>query len=252
MVKVLDIPLYSFGFDAAVADIIQMAKSGEANNRLVSATGAHGIIEARLDSDFKTILSSFSINLPDGLPSVWVGKWKGAKKMSRCYGPSVFEAIIKQTSQDFIQHFFCGGKEGVADQLKAAVESWGNDNIVGTYCPPFREMKETEWQELGRKINESRVNMVWIGLSTPKQERFAWQLKNYVKVDFIITVGAAFDFHTGTVNQAPKWMQQIGLEWLFRLIMEPRRLYKRYLKIVPLFIWLNIKEFIDFYILKKY
>ncbi len=139
----------------------------------------------------------------------------------------------------------------MADQLKAAFESWGNDHVVGTYCPPFREMTETEWRELGRKINESGVNMVWIGLSTPKQECFAWRLRNYVKVDFIITVGAAFDFHTGTVNQAPKWMQQIGLEWLFRLIMEPRRLYKRYLKIVPLFIWLNIKEFIDFYVLKK-
>ncbi|MFZ8278368.1 WecB/TagA/CpsF family glycosyltransferase, partial [Staphylococcus aureus] len=79
--------------------------------------------------------------------------------------------------------------------------------------------------------------------STPKQERFAWRLRQYCATGCIITVGAAFDFHTGNLRQAPKWMQQIGLEWLFRLTMEPRRLYKRYLKIVPLFIWLNIKEF---------
>jgi len=251
LVKVLDIPLYSFGFDAAVAHIIQMAKSGEANNRLVSATGAHGIIEAQYDTQFKDILQSFYWNLPDGMPTVWIARLKGAKQVQRCYGPDFFKALLIASANKPINHFFCGGKEGVADQLKAAVESWGNDHVVGTYCPPFREMTETEWRELGRKINESGVNMVWIGLSTPKQECFAWRLRNYVKVDFIITVGAAFDFHTGTVNQAPKWMQQIGLEWLFRLIMEPRRLYKRYLKIVPLFIWLNIKEFIDFYVLKK-
>lgn len=91
--------------------------------------------------------------------------------------------------------------------------------------------------------------MDWV--KYPKQEKFAKRLSNYTKTGYIVTVGAAFDFHTGRVKQAPKWMQNMGLEWFFRLLMEPKRLYKRYFEIVPKFIWLNIKEFLHFYIFKK-
>ena len=112
-------------------------------------------------------------------------------------------------------------------------------------------MSTAEMEVLGQQIQASGAHIVWIGISTPKQERFARKLSEYVQTDYIITVGAAFDFHTGRVKQAPKWMQNMGLEWFFRVLMEPKRLYKRYLEIVPKFIWLNIKEFLDFYISKK-
>ncbi|MBR2648164.1 MAG: WecB/TagA/CpsF family glycosyltransferase [Sediminibacterium sp.] len=254
MVKVLGLPIYDGTIESAVAEIVQPYTAGSITNqnRCISATGAHGIIEANQDPAFKEILQAFYCNLPDGMPTVWVARLKGAKKIQRCYGPDFFKVLIKESANKPINHFLCGGKEGVADALKEVVHSWGNHNVVGTFCPPFREITEGEWQEIGTMIQQAGTHIVWIGLSTPKQEKFAWKLTQYCKTDYIITVGAAFDFHTGTVNQAPKWMQQIALEWLFRLIMEPRRLYKRYLKIVPLFIWLNIKEFIDFYILKKY
>jgi N-acetylglucosaminyldiphosphoundecaprenol N-acetyl-beta-D-mannosaminyltransferase len=104
---------------------------------------------------------------------------------------------------------------------------------------------------LGQQISASDADVVWIGLSTPKQEQFAWQLRKYARVHFIITVGAAFDFHTDRLKRTPSWIQKIGMEWCYRLLSEPKRLYKRYLEIVPLFIYYNFKEFIDTQLIKK-
>ena len=109
-------------------------------------------------------------------------------------------------------------------------------NVVGCFTPPFREMSDEEYRQLAEQINSLEVDIVWIGISTPKQERFAVRLAQYTQVHFICTVGAAFDFHTDRVREAPRWMQQHGLEWFFRLITEPRRLWRRYIKVVPLFI----------------
>ncbi len=170
--------------------------------------------------------------------------------MERCYGPDVFKEVIINTAQYSIKHYFCGGKDGVAEELKRVCEKkYNNFNIVGTYSPPFREMTDEELKALAADINNKDTNIVWIGLSTPKQEIFAKRLSEYTNVHFIITVGAAFDFHTGKVKQAPKWIQKAGLEWFFRLMMEPKRLWKRYFEIVPLFIWYNLLEFIkgDFF-----
>lgn len=254
MVEVLGVPLYDKSIDEAVDGIIEHIKSspGSGSNLCISATGAHGLVEAHKDKDFKTLLCRFYINLPDGMPAVWIGRIKGAKKMRRCYGPDFFKAMITATAGLPVQHFFCGGKEGVALRLqKVCAATFGNNHISGVYCPPFRELSDEEMQQLGQQIMDSGAHMVWIGLSTPKQEKFAQRLAGCTRTCYIITVGAAFDFHTGGVRQAPKWMQNAGLEWFFRLLMEPKRLYKRYFEVVPKFIWLNIKEFLDFYIYKK-
>lgn len=246
MVQVLTTHLYDAGLKTAVREIIeQSAKTSKRQNKCVSATGAHGMITAIKEPDFQQVLDSFYWNLPDGMPGVWVGKMKGAVNIDRCYGPDFFKYVFEKSAGTPIRHFFCGGKEGVADELKRAVgDKFGNHNVVGTYCPPFRALLEDEFRKLGDQINKSGANIVWIGLSTPKQERFAQQLKKYTSVHFIVTVGAAFDFHTGNVKQAPAWMQKLSLEWFFRLMMEPKRLYKRYLEIVPLFIFYNVKEFV--------
>jgi N-acetylglucosaminyldiphosphoundecaprenol N-acetyl-beta-D-mannosaminyltransferase len=172
--------------------------------------------------------------------------------MHRGFGPDFFKAIMIRTADLPVKHFFCGGKEGVAEELKQKVaERFGNNRIVGTFCPPFREMTDAELQQLGEIIGRSGADIVWIGLSCPKQEKLAGKLAAFTQTGFLVAVGAAFDFHTDRVKQAPRWMQQSGLEWLFRLFMEPKRLYKRYFEIVPGFIWLNIKEFVDFYTVKK-
>lgn len=254
MVTVLDVPLYDKNIDDAVAELLDQLKHGskEGEPFCISATGAHGLIEAHKDASFKKILQGFFMNLPDGMPGVWVGRMKGAKRMKRCYGPDFFKALITATGSLPVNHFFCGGKEGVADQLKEVCqEQFANNRVTGVYCPPFRELTDAEMAVLGQRIIDSGAHIVWIGLSTPKQEKFAKRLSNYTKTGYIVTVGAAFDFYTGRVKQAPKWMQNMGLEWFFRLLMEPKRLYKRYFEIVPKFIWLNIKEFLDFYIFKK-
>ncbi len=243
MIRVLSINLYKKNIQQAVEEIKTNFSVVEKKNILVSATGAHGIITAQKDKYFKEILNLFHINLPDGMPGVWMGRLKGAKEMQRCYGPDFFKETIIATKDEKINHFFCGGKEGVAEELKKVCEGkFKNNNVVGTYSPPFREMSDEELRELAGKINTLNTNIIWIGLSTPKQEIFAYRLSKFTNVNFICTVGAAFDFHTGKVKQAPIWIQKIGMEWFFRLLMEPRRLWKRYFEIVPLFIWYNIVE----------
>ena len=191
------------------------------------------------------LLNSFYMNLPDGMPAVWVGRLKGAKEMERCYGPDFFAAVMRESADKPVRHFFCGGKEGVAARLAEVCKTkFGNANVVGVHCPPFRELSEEEFEALGAEISALDVDIVWIGISTPKQEWFAHRLSKYARVGYIATVGAAFDFHIGAVRQAPKILQKAGLEWLFRLIMEPRRLYRRYFKIVPKFIYLNLRELV--------
>jgi len=248
MVKVLEVDLYDLNINSAVKDIISICNaSGESmSNRCISATGAHGLVISKKNRSFRNILNNFYINLPDGMPGVWIGRMKGAKQMQRCYGPDFFKALIQETKDIPINHFFCGGKEGIAKELQEAVlEKMGNKNVVGTFCPPFREMTDEELRELGTKIINAKTDILWIGLSTPKQELFAQRLKTFTQTHFIITVGAAFDFHTGKVKQAPGWVQQFGLEWLFRALMEPKRLFSRYVNIVPLFIYYNFKELLS-------
>jgi N-acetylglucosaminyldiphosphoundecaprenol N-acetyl-beta-D-mannosaminyltransferase len=253
MVKVLGISFYTKNIAAAVAEICAAAQSPtNVYNRVVTATGAHGLVEAYKDPLFHHQLASSFINLPDGMPTVWVGKLKGAKTMSRCYGPDFFMELIKASADLPIEHFFCGGNEGVAEALRLRCkDDFGNNRVVGVFCPPFRTMSDDEMRTLGSEITLSGAHIVWIGMSCPKQEKFAHRLANFTQTRFIVAVGAAFDFHTGRVKQAPKWMQNAGLEWFFRLLMEPKRLYKRYFEIVPRFIWLNIKEFVDFYRVKN-
>lgn len=241
-VKVLGIPLHG-GEMKDVISVFQNQK--DRKNECVSATGAHGLVYSKKKPEFKKILNSFSINMPDGMPGVWMGKLKGAKKMERCYGPDFFESMMKASSGTSLTHFLCGGKEGVADELKLVCEGTFGATIKGTYCPPFLPVEAYNYQEIAKEINGSSAEVVWIGLSSPKQEQFAYHLAEYTNVKYIVCVGAAFDFHIGNVKQAPSWVQKIGMEWFFRLLMEPKRLWKRYFEIVPLFIYYNFAELLS-------
>ncbi len=239
-VNVLDVPVFAGNIKKASDILISEINTSDRNNYCISATGAHGLVTAYSDPHLKNILTSFYMNLPDGMPTVWVGRLKGEKDMQRCYGPDFFAEMLQSTAGISVKHYFCGGKEGVADELKTACnQKFNNHQIVGTFCPPFRELSDQEFRDLAESINALGVNVVWIGISTPKQEKFAHKLAQYTNVNFIVTVGAAFDFHIGKVVQAPGFMQKIGLEWFFRLCVEPKRLWKRYVQIVPLFIYYN-------------
>jgi N-acetylglucosaminyldiphosphoundecaprenol N-acetyl-beta-D-mannosaminyltransferase len=242
--NVLEIPLYDQGMDHAVQHVLRTCVNGnERANRCVSATGAHGLIISKKDREFAGILKGFHMNLPDGKPGAVVGRLKGARNMRQCTGPDFFKHVIEATAPTGIKHFFCGGKEGVAEELKLACEKrFRNMNIVGCFSPPFRKMTEQEMKELGDQISSSGADIVWIGLSTPKQEYFAKSLSPFVRVHFIVTVGAAFDFHSGKLRKAPRVIQHMGLEWFFRLALEPKRLWKRYFEIVPKFLYYSIIE----------
>lgn len=164
-------------------------------------------------------------------------KTKGAKKANRICGPDFFKRIIEETKDLPINHFLCGGAEGVADELATQCKAWGNQNIVGTDSPPFKSLTESDYREIAERINASKANVVWIGLGAPKQIYFAHELAKFTHVQFLVTIGAAFDFHINRVKKAPNWIQKIGMEWFYRLCQEPRRLAKRYFKVVPLFIF---------------
>jgi N-acetylglucosaminyldiphosphoundecaprenol N-acetyl-beta-D-mannosaminyltransferase len=245
------VKIYSKSIQDAVNEVLDYTFCPK-SSLCISATSAHGIVYASKSNDFKMLLSKFFWNLPDGMPLVWWGRLKGVTTIDRCYGPDFFAAIMKATSGLGVAHFFCGGKQGVAEELKQAVElKWNNKNVTGTYSPPFRPMQEEDWCNLVSIINNSKAQIIWIGLSTPKQERFAYELSRRVKVRYIITVGAAFDFHTDRLAQAPRWMQRSGLEWFYRLCKEPRRLWKRYIEIVPKFAILAGVDLIKHYLRKR-
>jgi len=252
LLQITDVPIYHKGPAAAVLDALAVLASPP-RSLCMSATGAHGLVEAEKDKSFKKIVQAFYCNLPDGMPLVWLGKAKGFPGMARCYGPDFFAAVLSQTAgMQHITHFFCGGKPGVAEKLQQQVGvRFNNFQIGGTYSPPFAPLQESDWESLTTSIEKAKASIIWIGLSTPKQERFAMELARRTRVHLIITVGAAFDFYTGSKPQAPRWMQQNGLEWFFRLCTEPRRLWRRYLEIVPKFVFYGTADLLKSLLKRK-
>jgi N-acetylglucosaminyldiphosphoundecaprenol N-acetyl-beta-D-mannosaminyltransferase len=204
----------------------------------VCVTGVHGVMEAQSDPDLRAILNQAFLNTPDGMPMVWIGRLNGFREMGRVYGPDLMLLICEFTRDMDYRHFLYGGGEGVAEELQRKLEArFPGIKIVGTYTPPFRPLTEAEEAELTGLVNEKKPDIIWVGLSTPKQEKFMAQYCGKLDATLLVGVGAAFDFHAGRVRQAPLWMQRSGLEWLFRLASEPRRLWRRYLKNNPLFIF---------------
>jgi len=204
----------------------------------ICVTGVHGVSEAQTDEDFRRILNQAFLCTPDGMPLVWVGRWHGRKEMGRVYGPDLMLAVLELSKKKGYRHFFYGGANGAAKALREQLEKrFPKLQIAGTYEPPFRPLNVGEQAELKKLIRDARPDMMWIGLSTPKQERFMAEYLGQLDVTLMAGVGAAFDFLAGRARQAPRWMQRSGVEWLFRLGCEPRRLWKRYLKNNPLFVF---------------
>jgi N-acetylglucosaminyldiphosphoundecaprenol N-acetyl-beta-D-mannosaminyltransferase len=217
---------------AAVADALEQKTKG-----YVCVTGVHGVSEAQLDPSFRAILNRSFLNTPDGMPMVWMGRWQGFRQMARVYGPDLMLRVCEFGQTRGWTHFLYGGAPGVADELKRRLEQrFPAIKIVGIYTPPFRPLTPEEEQDLARIVRAAKPDVFWVGLSTPKQEKFMAKYWQKLDATLFFGVGAAFDFHAGRVRQAPLWMQRSGLEWLFRLACDPGRLWKRYLKNNPLFI----------------
>jgi len=163
--------------------------------------------------------------------------------MERVCGPSLMLRVCQASAALPIRHFFYGGVPGVGERLAATLRGrFAGLQVAGWYCPPFRSLTEVEKRDVAARINSAQTDIVWVGLGTPKQERWAAEMRSRLAARVIITVGAAFDFHTGRVKRAPSFLQSAGLEWAFRLWQEPRRLWKRYVYNNPVFLWLALLQ----------
>ena len=202
----------------------------------VCVTGVHGVSEAQEDPEFRRILNRAVLNTPDGMPMVWLGRLAGRRAMGRVYGPDLMTLVMRESVARGWRHFFYGGANGTAERLRAVLTAkFPGLQVTGTYEPPFRPLNDVEQAALTAQVAAAKPDMFWVGLSTPKQERFMAANLAQLDTTLMLGVGAAFDMLAGTKSQAPRWMQGSGLEWFYRLCQEPRRLGPRYLKNNPLF-----------------
>jgi N-acetylglucosaminyldiphosphoundecaprenol N-acetyl-beta-D-mannosaminyltransferase len=247
-VNVLGVGLTVMNLQTAVAAIAEAVRTRRKG--YICVTGVHGVMEAQDDAAFRDILNHAFLCTPDGMPMVWMGRLRGHPEMRRVYGPDLMLDICTWSETNPCRHFFFGGAEGVADALAEKLKArFPRLEIAGTFTPPFRRLNVDEERRFAEKVRLANPDIMWVGLSTPKQEKFMAEYLPRLDVTLMIGVGAAFDFHSGRVKQAPRWMQRSGLEWFFRVCQEPRRLTKRYLKNNPLF---ALKIFGQLCGLKKY
>lgn len=209
----------------------------------VCVTGVHGVMEAQRDPELLRILNRAVINTPDGMPLTWIGRLQGFAQMDRVFGPDFMMEICRISVERGYRHFLYGGNPGVAEELSERLQSkFPGLKIAGTLTPPFRNLTPEEEQELARQIAQVQPHILWVGLGTPKQERFMAQYVLRFNVPLMIGVGAAFDFHTGRIRDCPSWIKRAGLQWLHRLVQEPGRLWKRYLVNNSAFLWLSLAK----------
>jgi N-acetylglucosaminyldiphosphoundecaprenol N-acetyl-beta-D-mannosaminyltransferase len=209
----------------------------------VCVTGVHGVMESQRDEALRRIHNAAGLVTPDGMPLVWLSRLSGFRYVQRVYGPELMLAMCERSAKQGYGQFFYGGAPGVADKLANRLQLFfPNLRISGVFSPPFRPLSPEEDEAVIKRVDAAQPDIVWVGLSTPKQERWMSDHVGRLKAPVLIGVGAAFDFHAGLKKQAPYWMQRSGLEWLFRLLTEPRRLWRRYLINNSWFLWLILLQ----------
>ena len=240
-VDILGVGVSPINLDDAIATIERWISEGSRN--YVCITGVHGVMESRRDQRLRCIHNDAGMVTPDGMPLVWFSRFCGKSRTDRACGTDLMRKMTVVSSQRGYRQFYYGGAEGVADKLKQAlITAHPKLDVAGTLCPPFRELTPEEDRAVVAAINAARPDIVWVGLSTPKQEFWMANHLGRIEVPVMVGVGAAFDFLAGTKRQAPRWIQRNGLEWLFRLCSEPRRLWRRYAYSVPGFIILAVGD----------
>jgi N-acetylglucosaminyldiphosphoundecaprenol N-acetyl-beta-D-mannosaminyltransferase len=202
----------------------------------IAVTGMHGVTEAQNDPSFKQVLNAADLVVPDGMPLVWLGRRHGCPLKRRVYGPELMLTFCRMTGHKY-RHFFYGGIPDVCAQLANIMQRQYGIHSVGHFSPPFRAPSREEDEQITALINGEQPDVLWVGLSTPKQERWMYEHREQLRVPVVVGVGAAFDLNTGRVRQAPSWMRESGLEWFYRLSQEPRRLWRRYVIYGAQFIW---------------
>jgi len=232
---VLGVAVSAINMDQALAEVERWVSAREPG--YVCVCTVHGVMDCQRYDDLRQIFNAAGMVTPDGMPLVWLGRARH-EHVSRVYGPDLMLAEFDHSRSSGHRHFLYGGSSGTGTRLSAAMrERFPGLEIVGVLEPPFAPLDELATPETAARINEARPDVVWVGVGSPKQERWMARMRPLLDAPVLIGVGAAFDFHSGTVRQAPRWMQRAGLEWLFRLATDPRRLWRRYLVDNPWFVW---------------
>lgn len=234
-VSVLDMPRAVAAIDAAI---------GARRGGYVCVRDAHGVMAAQADRHLMDIHENAYLVVPDGMPLVWFGRLYG-NAMARVCGPDLMVELCRNEATRGRRHYFYGGTDASLARLKTALEAkFPGLNMVGIESPPFRPVTTEPDPEGVARIREADPDIVWVGLGSPKQEYWMRANAHLLPNSILIGVGAAFNFHAGTVRRAPVWMQRSGLEWFFRLLQEPKRTWRRYLVLAPQFLALAIREYV--------
>ena len=242
---ILGVPISLVDLKTAVATILLWTKNRVAN--YVCIRDVHGLMISLRDPEVMNIHHAAGMVTPDGMPLVWISKWRSKLPVERVCGADLVDALCNDGQSRGLRHYFYGGKPGIAESMIRNLKAKYPDLVVaGFHTPPFRSLTEEEDAAIVDAINKSSAQVVWVGLSTPNQEFWTREHVGQINGATLIGVGAAFDFHSGAVTRAPKWMQKSGFEWLHRLLSEPRRLWRRYLVIAPAFVVKIVREEIGF------
>lgn len=209
----------------------------ELSGNYICVANVHTTVTAYEDPEYCRIQNGGVMAIPDGGPLSTVGRKRGYTQMQRTTGPSLMGEFFKVSAEKGFRHYFYGSTEETLEKLRnVLVKTYPGIQIAGMYSPPFRPMSEDEDREIIDRINETNPDFVWVGLGAPKQEK--WMAAHQGKVNgLMIGVGAGFDYYAGNIERAPEWMQKSNLEWLYRLMQDPKRLFKRYLYTNTKFIW---------------
>ena len=232
---VLGIPLALTDYEGTMDWMDSTIASG--HRACLSAAAVHLVMVAQEDAPTRdAVLRSMAV--PDGQPLVWALRALGHPQASRIYGPELMARFCERSARTGTRMYLYGGRnQGALVQLVLNLRRrFPGVKIVGGYSPPFRALDDEERRAVAAEINRSRADVVWVGIGQPKQERWMEEMRELLDAPLLVGVGAAFDFHAGLVPQAPSWMQASGLEWAFRLVQEPRRLWRRYARYNPRFV----------------
>jgi len=234
--EVLGVPLALTDYEQTLDWIDHAVASGHRGYVCVAAT--HTVMAAKDDPGLRAAVLAADFTVPDGQPLVWALKALGHDVSGRVYGPDLMEQACARAAQTGQRFYLYGGRNpGALAQLARSLRlRYPGLRIVGGQAPPFRTLTDAEEEAVAADIKRSGADVVWVGLGVPKQEKWMARMRHRVSASVLIGVGAAFDFHAGLIPQAPGWMQRAGLEWLFRLAQEPRRLWRRYLRYNPRFV----------------
>jgi len=233
---VLGLPLALTDYDGTLDWIDAAVDSGHRGYVCVAAT--HTVMAAREDARLAQAVRGADFTVPDGQPLVWALNLLGYRVAGRIYGPELMDRACARAARTGRRFYLYGGRnQGALAQLARVLRlRHPGLQIVGGHVPPFRDLTDAEEEAVVADIRRSGAEVVWVGIGVPKQEKWMARMRHRVGAPVLVGVGAAFDFHAGLIPQAPAWMQRLGLEWLFRLVQEPRRLWRRYLRYNPRFV----------------